>query len=287
MSNWRLGHTVALDFETTGKYPEVDRVVTACVAFLPQVEFEEGGAMRPRTPRLYQGLANPGIPIHEEATKIHGITDQYAQTHGEDAPKVIDRVRSLLAVAIAEGVPIVGMNLVYDLTMLDRECERYDIEPLAVEPEKLCPVVDVFVIDKAADPYRKGSRKLEALCAHYGVRHEGAHDSTADALAAARIAWKMAGGPIRRAPSNSTRRDDTPPLDIGSMKLDDLHRAQMGWKVGQTKSFARYLRQKAGQEPDPAESNRLYAEADAMRPEWPFVPRVVPEPTAEEQGMLL
>lgn len=284
--NWRLGHAVAFDIESTGKYPKQDRVVTTCVAFLPKIEFGEGGAMLPRTPRLYQGLARPEIPIHEEATKIHGITDQYAQTHGEDPPKVIEKVTGLLRVAIDEGIPIIGMNLVFDLTMLDRECERYDIEPLAADPAKLSPVVDVFVIDKAADPYRKGSRRLGPLCAHYGVRHDGEHDSTADALAAARIAWVMAGGPIRRTPSNNPRRDDTPPLDIGSMKLDDLHRAQMEWKVGQTRSFARYLRQKATQEPDPAESNRLYAEADAMSPAWPFEPRELPEPAPEEKGLL-
>jgi hypothetical protein len=68
------------------------------------------------------------------------------------------------------------------------------------------------------------------------------------------------------------------------MKLDDLHNLQVGWKAEQTKSFAAWLRRKATQERDPNEQARLRREADAMRPEWPFIPRDVAPAT--EQGAL-
>ena len=54
------------------------------------------------------------------------------------------------------------------------------------------PVYDPFVIDKTLDRYRKGKRTLGALCEEYGVRLDNAHEATADALAAARLAWVQA-----------------------------------------------------------------------------------------------
>ena len=51
------------------------------------------------------------------------------------------------------------------------------------------PVYDPLVIDRAKDRYRKGKRNLTAMCDHYGVRIDNAHEATADATAAARVAW--------------------------------------------------------------------------------------------------
>ena len=53
------------------------------------------------------------------------------------------------------------------------------------------PVFDPLVIDRAKDRYRKGKRNLGALCELYGVKLDNAHDATADATAAARLAWKQ------------------------------------------------------------------------------------------------
>ncbi len=273
--SWRNGRMLAFDLGTTGIDTEQDRIVSACAALIPS------GTGR-RTPKIYSYLANPGIEIPAAASEVHGITTEHARKHGADPAEVTVRVVGLLRLAIAERFPIVGMNLAFDLTLLDRECQRHGIPPVAERPEDLRPVIDLFVIDKAADPYRKGSRKLTNQCENWGIELQGAHDSTVDALAAALVVYKMARGPIPRVPSE--RAYKTAQIDIGAMKLDDLHDAQVQWKAEQTKSFAAWLRKKATMERDPYESERLRKEADAMRPEWPFIPRDTPSP-AEQKGL--
>lgn len=277
--HWGMGPMLAFDTETTGvDVRGDDRIVTACAALIPKADHP--GARR--QPKVFQYLANPGKPSHPEAVKTHGITDEYARQHGAEPARVVDDVTRLLRLAIGEGVPIVGMNLQFDLTLLDRECERYGIEPLAATPGELCPVVDIFVIDKRADPYRRGGRKLADQCANWGIALEGAHDSTVDALASARVAYKMARGPIPRVPT--VRPYDTPQLDIGAMKLEDLHRAQTEWKAEQSASFARWLRGQASQERDPDKAEQMRRDADGIRPEWPFIPRDA-APDYEQGGL--
>lgn len=241
------------DLETTGVSTSLDRVVSGCVALIPEAT---GG---PRPPKLFEWLANPGIEIPQDAIDIHGITNERVQEHGLPAPHVIEDMTGLLAFLIGQGVPIVGANLQYDLTLLDRECRRNAIKPLVERVELVGPIIDVMVIDKAADPFRPGSRKLDALCEHHGIKLEGAHNSTADALAAGRVAWKMAAGPIKRQPPRPGRQHATPPLDIGGMKLADLHEAQIAWKAKQSKDLAAYFKREG----------KPY---DDVRPEWPFVP---------------
>lgn len=253
--NWRDGQMACFDTETTGVNTSLDRVVTGCVALVPAAT---GG---PRPPKLFEWMADPGIEIPAGATEIHGITTEYARQHGRPAVDVVEDITDLIAFFMGEGVPIVGANLQYDLTLLDRECRRHGVKPLCERVKVVGPVIDVMVIDKAADPYRGGSRRLEPLCETYGVKLDGAHNSTADAIAAGRIAWKMAAGPIKRTPPRNPRRGsaEAPRLDIGGMKLSDLHEAQIGWKAEQAKSLAAYLKGKGEDVTD-------------VRPEWPFVP---------------
>jgi DNA polymerase III epsilon subunit-like protein len=92
-------------------------------------------------------------------------------------------------------------------------------------------VIDIFVIDKAADRYRRGGRKLVDLCTTYQVKHGGAHDATEDALAAGRVAGRLA----QRYPR------------IAAMDLDELHAAQVRWAAEQATSFRQYLYREANQ----------------------------------------
>jgi DNA polymerase-3 subunit epsilon len=92
-------------------------------------------------------------------------------------------------------VPLIVYNSAYDVTLLDRELRRHCDE--AWMPHHL-PIVDPLVLDRALDPYRRtkhlGGRTLATVSAHYGVpiSEADAHGSTADALCAARVAWKIA-----------------------------------------------------------------------------------------------
>ncbi len=230
--SWHTGRLCGFDLETTGVDVETDRIVTACVV--------RCGGGQPTESATW--LADPGVPIPDEAAAVHGITTEKARAEGKPAAEVVGDVLAALREAIAQGVPVVAMNARFDLTMLDREARRYGHTPLPDGREGLC-VVDPLVLDKAVDRYRSGSRKLTALCAHYQVPIGEAHTADADAIAACRVAWRIG----------------TLHPHIAAYSLPDLHAVQAGWAAEQAASLQEYLRRK-----DPAA---------VCPPEWPLIPR--------------
>lgn len=177
--NWWEGRLCAFDTETTGTDVATDRIVTATVALV--------GAGKPTA--FHRWIVDPGIPIPAEASAVHGITTEYAQTHGEQALPAVRSIVQALSVCIAEGLPVVAFNSAFDLSLVAAEAERHNVRAWNLDVAR---VVDPLVIDRGLDKYRKGSRKLSAVCARYGVSLDNAHDATADALAAARLAYKIA-----------------------------------------------------------------------------------------------
>ena len=178
MTGWADGPMATYDLETTSPDPETARIVTATLAVVNTVP-----AAAP-----HQWLADPGIEIPAEATAIHGITTEHAREHGAEAGSVAAEIRAALASVWRRGAPVVIYNAPYDLTVLDRELVRYGMDGLG----NIGPIIDPLVLDRAMDRFRRGKRTLTAACEHYKVRLDGAHDSTQDALAAARVAWRIA-----------------------------------------------------------------------------------------------
>jgi DNA polymerase-3 subunit epsilon len=207
--SWHDSPMIAFDLETTGVDPESDRIVSAAVVLI-----EPGSE-----PGVVTWLVDPGIEIPAGAAAVHGITTERVRNEGQPAHVAVGEIADLLTVHWANGLPVVGFNLTYDLTLLDREQRRHGRPPL--EPG---PVVDAFVLDKHVS-YRRGSRKLVDQCQHYGVRIDAAHDAAADALAAARVAWRIA----QQYPT------------VGGKTLDELHAAQEVWAEQQASSFREYL----------------------------------------------
>lgn len=177
MSTWLTGDAVAFDIETTGVDVHNDRIVTACA-----VRVGKDGAKF-----LGRWLLDPGVPIPESATAIHGITTEKARTDGMAAFGGIITMAGVLLRAWNEGLPVVVMNAQFDLTLLQAELARHGQEPLSIGP-----VLDPLVIDRGLEPYRKGKRTLAALAERYKVKQDGAHSSDGDALTAARIVWAQA-----------------------------------------------------------------------------------------------
>lgn len=171
-------YLLAFDTETTGVGMEQDRIVTACV-----VAIGAKGVMFKRN-----WLIDPVIPIPEGAAAIHKVTTEMARANGEAAGPAVLQIATAIRTAWAEGAAVVAMNAVFDLTILDRELRRHGHDGLT-----LGPVIDPLVLDRSHDRYRKGPRRLESLCAHWGVTLTNAHEAEADAMGAVNIVLKMAG----------------------------------------------------------------------------------------------
>ncbi|WEK59754.1 MAG: 3'-5' exonuclease [Candidatus Microbacterium colombiense] len=198
------------DLETTGVDVTEDRVVTAHVGVLDA----SGRQIAARS-----WLADPIVAIPEGATAVHGITTEYARAHGRPAAEVVGDVTAALRSLLAQGVPVVAYNASYDFSLLAHEAVRHGIPPLASP----APIIDPLVIDKAYDRYRRGKRTLEVVAAHYAVPLEGAHEASADAIAAGRVAQALA------------RHFELP------QSLTELHTRQVSWARSQAESLTEYF----------------------------------------------
>ncbi len=233
--SWHLGRMCAFDTETSGVDVEADRIVTAAVLLV-------GGG---RPTETHTWLADPGVDIPEPASAVHGITTERARAEGRPAAEVVEQVSALLAEQVAARVPIVAMNARFDFTILDRELGRHGLPPLVEQAGEVEPLVlDPLVMDKRAERFRRGKRRLVDLAQVYDVQlGDDAHDAGADALAAARIVYKLAA----RYPALQTT------------ELERLHQMQVAWAREQAIDLQEYLRRK-----DPA---------TVVEQAWPLVPR--------------
>jgi DNA polymerase-3 subunit epsilon len=207
------------DLETTGLDLREARIVTACV-----VEIDKDGNI---TGKDLEWLADPGIEIPEAASNVHGVTTEVARTSGRPASEVVAEIISALKAFFEQGVPVVAYNAPYDFTILYHEALRHGLEPIS-EP---MPVVDPLVLDKFVDTYRSGKRTLEVAAKTYGVSLDVAHNATADAVAAGRVAQAIARKYAAKLPDDVVA----------------LHNSQIQWSLDQDASYEKFRR---GSAPD-------------------------------------
>lgn len=202
------------DLETTGLDLREARIVTACA-----LEIDENGLI---VGENFEWLANPGIEIPVAASNVHGVTTEMAQANGRSAKDVVFELINTLNGFFAKGLPVVAYNAPYDFTILHFEALRHGLEPIA-EPK---PVIDPLVLDKFVDTYRSGKRTLQVAAKIYGVSLDEAHNATADAVAAGRVAQAIA-----------RRYADKLPEDAGV-----LHNSQIEWSASQDASYEKFRR---------------------------------------------
>lgn len=260
---WHEGRMAGWDTESTGVNVFEDRIVTAAI-----IHHNPGNR-----PRALSWVINPGTDIPQEASDVHGWTHDRLEQHlqGHEASyttpdgqtSFMTREGALFSIAGQLGAvmgaeaPVVAANAAYDFSLLEQELIRHNIDPLSSRPTGVAGVVDPMVLEKQYDPYRKvkgGCRggkhqcggcgavdkKLESLCKHYGVPLTAAHDAGADALAALRLARRLA---------------DLWP-DIARLKLPTLHQKQTGWRAEQMDGLRTYF-------------DRAGIEHDGCCGEWP------------------
>lgn len=217
---WHQELLVGFDLETTGTDPREARIVTGAV-----VEVRAGELLGHR-----EWLADPGMEIPAGAVAVHGISTERAVAEGRPADQVADAIADVLAAYWRTGVPVVAYNAAFDLTLLTAELGRHGLPSLrdrlgGLDP---APVIDPYTIDRSVDRYRRGKRNLEAVCAEYGIPLDTAHDASADALAAARLARAIAG----RHPK------------VAALAPAELHRRQIEWYAEWAADFQDFLRRK-------------------------------------------
>ncbi|MFD6735931.1 exonuclease domain-containing protein, partial [Micromonospora aurantiaca] len=98
---------MGFDTETTGPDPTEARIVTAALVV-------RGGG---RDDTVMSWLINPGVPIPEEAAKIHGVDDAKA-AEGADPKEALDDIAERLVAGLRYGMPVIAFNLSFDWTVL-------------------------------------------------------------------------------------------------------------------------------------------------------------------------
>ncbi|MEV0975602.1 3'-5' exonuclease [Streptomyces sp. NPDC049915] len=217
---WHRELLIGFDLETTGTDPCEARIVAGAV-----IEVRAGQVLGHR-----EWLADPGVEIPADAVAVHGISNERAAAEGRPADQVADAIADVLAGYWKTGVPVVAYNAAFDLTLLSAELLRHGLPSLRdrLGGQDPAPVVDPYTIDRWADRYRRGKRNLEAVCAEYGVPLDAAHDASADALAAARLAGAIAD----RHPK------------IAALGPAELHHRQVEWYAQWAADFQAFLRRK-------------------------------------------
>ncbi len=222
-TSWADEPLFAFDLETTGRDPHTAHIVSAALIDM-------------RTNETWEWLVYPEDDIPAEATAVHGITTEYARAHGMPRAQTIAQMHEVFT----EHKPacVAAHNAPYDLTIFARECAQ---QGLSI-PDFF--VIDTLVIDKQAEPFRKGPRTLDAVCKRWGILLDNAHDATADARASGLVALAIA--------------DAFP--DLAQLSAEQIHHAQQEWKRDQAARLQEYLRTR--RDPNAVVDH-----------EWPFLTR--------------
>lgn len=172
---WRFP-IVMFDFETTG----VD-TATCMPVSVAAVRFEQGEEVE-----AYYSLLNPGIPIPEGASKIHGITDEQVA----DAPQLVDAIGEIEVVA-ADAVPGGYNGETFDKPILHRFAVAQYCPLLDPAQRWIDPLIMIRKIDRFAAG--RGRHKLALACARWGVPFAEAeqHNALGDVRALGRLLYRL------------------------------------------------------------------------------------------------
>jgi ATP-dependent DNA helicase DinG len=155
-----LSNFVALDLETTGLDPEVDRII-------------EIGAVRIRDEQVVAELSqliDPQVPVPAHITRLTGISPQ--DCRGQ--PVIGQILPQLLAFLGKE--PLVAHNAPFDISFLQAALGRAGLRPMAN------PIVDTLVLSCILLPRLKDHR-LSTVAAFFHISLEKAHRALEDARA--------------------------------------------------------------------------------------------------------
>lgn len=168
---------IFFDTETTGLSPEAgDRIIEiGCVEMLN----------RRLTGRNLHFYLNPERPNHEDAVRIHGLTDEFLA----DKPLFAAIADELLA--YLEGAEVVIHNAAFDVGFLNAELRRLAQPPFE---SRVAGIVDTLQMAREMFPGKSNS--LDALCKRLEVdnSNRSLHGALLDAGLLAEVYIRMTRG---------------------------------------------------------------------------------------------
>ena len=121
-----IDEVVVVDVETTGLDPNNDRIVEVAAA-RGDLSVLLRGETKPYF-QTFEARVNPGMPIPEAASRIHGIHDK--DVRDEDAfAEIAAQLREFIGTRT-----VIGHNSTFDTSFLNAEFERAGVEDLTANP---------------------------------------------------------------------------------------------------------------------------------------------------------
>ncbi|MBU3649414.1 MAG: DNA polymerase III subunit epsilon [Limnohabitans sp.] len=199
---------IFLDTETTGLSAEAgDRIIEiGCVELVN----------RQLTGQNLHFYLNPERDSHEDALKVHGISNEFLR----DKPKFAE-VASQIADYL-RGAEVIIHNAAFDVGFLDKEFERCQMPPLSA---LVAQVVDTLAMAKELYPGKRNS--LDALCDRLGVDNSARtlHGALLDAELLADVYIHMTRGQdalLMEAPVESGPVAARTDIDVSQVQLPVL-----------------------------------------------------------------
>lgn len=159
---------IALDLETTGLNPKLDRIIE-----IGAIRVEHGQ----ETGRFHTML-DPHRELEERTVELTGITSDMLK----GAPDIVDILDEFLN--FCGELPLLGHHIIFDYSFVKRAAVN---QGLKFEKNG----IDTLTLCRRFMPEGE-SKCLGAACAFYGLTQESAHRALGDALDAHRLYQKLA-----------------------------------------------------------------------------------------------
>lgn len=157
-----------VDCETTGVNPETDRILQLAAIVVNgegEIVEEFETVVKPESPSDY----NHG------AEHIHGISAEQV-SQGMPLRQALERLWD-----ISEGNLFTAHNARFDINFIHAESKRVGLE------KQVDRYIDTLALSRRTDTEKERKHSLDALCEHYGIERERAHEAKADATATAQL----------------------------------------------------------------------------------------------------
>lgn len=157
-----------VDCETTGVNPETDRILQVAAIIVNgegEVVDQFDTVVRPESPESYT----------HGAEHIHGISKEQVE-NGMPLREALEKLWT-----ISSGNIFTAHNARFDIGFLHAESERVGLS------NRIETHVDTLALARKTDAEKTRRHTLDALCEHYGIEREKAHDAKADATATAEL----------------------------------------------------------------------------------------------------